>query len=271
GIQAEAKRLHIGFAEADQKSSELAQVTTSQDLIDQGISALIVSPVEPAALTATEDTAHAAKIPVIVGDVGAVGKYDSFVQSNNTGGGALAAHYMVSRLKSRPGVKQVGVITLAPGNVSGQLRDNGFEAAIKRQPGFKVVSILSGNETVQQSFTVAEDMLIAHPKLAGIFAANDSEAEGAVQALAELHKNGAHQIVVVGFNGDAPALTLIKDGEMAATIAQNPYGEGKTAVLAAVALMHNRSVHFSQPAKRTINFPIKLVTKATLSKGGSGG
>jgi ribose transport system permease protein len=42
----------MGFAESDQKSSELAQVTSSADLIDQGISALIVSPVQPAALTA---------------------------------------------------------------------------------------------------------------------------------------------------------------------------------------------------------------------------
>ena len=266
GIKAEAKALHIGFAESDQKSSELAQVTSSADLINQGISALIVSPVQPAALTATEDSAHANGIPVIIGDVGAVGKYDVFVQSANLGGGALAAKYMISRLDKRPGVKQIGVIQLAPGNVSGTLRVQGFEREIAKHPGFKVVANLNGNETVLDSFTVAEDMLIAHPKLAGIFCANDSEAEGAVQALAQVGKNGNTDVVVVGFNGDAPALALIKSGQMAATIAQNPFGEGQTAVRAAVSLIHNKPVKFSQRAARTIDFPIKLVTRATLQK-----
>jgi ribose transport system substrate-binding protein len=266
GIQAEAKALHMGFAESDQKSSELAQVTSSADLIDQGISALIVSPVQPAALTATEDSAHANRIPVIVGDVGAVGNYDVFVQSANRGGGALAARYMVSRLAKRPGVKEIGVINLAPGNVSGELRVGGFTSEIAKQPGFKIVANLNGNEDVLDSFTVAEDMLIAHPHLAGIFAANDSEAEGAVQALAQAGKNGNNDVVVVGFNGDAPALSLIKSGQMAATVAQDPYGEGQAAVRAAYALIHNQPVKYSQRSARTIDFPIKLVTRATLEK-----
>ncbi len=266
GIQAEAKALHMGFAESDQKSSELAQVTSSSDLIDQGISALIVSPVQPAALTATEDSAHASKIPVIIGDVGAVGKYDVFVQSANRGGGALAARYMVSRLAKRPGIKEIGVIDLAPGNVSGALRVGGFTSEIAKHPGFKIVATLNGNEDVLDSFTVAQDMLISHPHLAGIFAANDSEAEGAVQAMAQAGKNGNNDVVVVGFNGDAPALALIKSGQMAATIAQNPYGEGEAAVRAADALIHNKPVKFNQPGARTIDFPIKLVTRATLDK-----
>lgn len=266
GIQAEAKALHIGFAESDQQSSELAQVTSSQDLIDQRISALIVSPVEPAALTATEDSAHASGIPVIIGDVGAVGRYDVFVQSANRGGGALAARYIVSRLANRSGVKQIGVIALPPGNVSGTLRADGFTSEIAKHPGFKIVANLNGNETVLGSFTVAEDMLIAHPKLAAIFCANDSEAEGAVQALAQVGRNGNTDVVVVGFNGDAPALSLIKSGQMAATVAQNPYGEGQAAVRAAVALIHNKRVTFTERAARTIDFPIKLVTRATLDK-----
>ncbi|MBV9820175.1 MAG: substrate-binding domain-containing protein [Solirubrobacterales bacterium] len=258
GIHAEAAKLGIGVVQADQQSSELAEVTTSQDLINQGISALIVSPVEPAALTAIEDDAHARKIPVIIGDVGAVGKYDAFVQSANTGGGALAARYLIGRLENRPGTKQIGVISLSPGNVSGVLRVNGFRGELAEHHDFRIVSTLSGNDEVEGGFTVAQDMLISHPDLAGIFAANDSEAEGAVQALAQQGRNGARNPIVVGFNGDAPALALIQQHQMAATVIQNPIGQGRTAVRAAIALLHGQRVAFTQPASRTIDFPVRL-------------
>jgi ABC-type sugar transport system substrate-binding protein len=68
--------------------------------------------------------------------------------------------------------------------------------------------------------------LSTNPNLAAIYAINDPEAEGAVQALKAAGKNGVKDVFLVGFNGVPPAVELIKDGEMAATILQDGYGQG---------------------------------------------
>lgn len=218
GVEAGAKAAGYGFVLADQKSSQQAQVSGSIDLVNRGISALVVSPVQPPALPAVINAAHKAKIPVIVGDVGVAGDYDAFVLSDNEGGGKLAAQYVVEHLKGKLGTKEVLAIQLHPGSAVGDLRIKGFVDEMKKYPDFKMVGTLNGNDTVQGGYQVTQNTLSANPNLAAVYAANDPEAEGAVQALKAAGKNGVKDVFVVGFNGDPPALELIKSGDMAATI-----------------------------------------------------
>lgn len=259
GIQDASKAAGYAFVLSDQKSSQQAEVSGSMDLINQGISALVVSPVQPPALPAVVDAAHNAKIPVIIGDVGVAGNYDAFVLSDNLGGGKLAAQYMIDHFKSTSGVKEVLVISLHPGSAVGDVRVKGFVDTIQQNPNFKVVATLNGNDTVQGGYQVTQNTLSANPNLAGIYAANDPEAEGAVQALKAAGKNGVKDVFVVGFNGDPPALQLIKSGDMAATIRQDPYGQGQKCVEIATKLMNNQPVEYSDPATKSIFFPVKVV------------
>ncbi len=205
GIEDAAKAAGYGFVLSDQKSSEQTQVSGSIDLINQGISALIVSPVQPPALPAIIDAAHEAKIPVIIGDVGVAGDYDAFVLSDNEGGGKMAAQYMVEKLKDKPGTKEVLVIELHPGSAVGEVRVKGFVDEIAKYPDFQIVASLNGNDTVEGGYQVTQDTLSAHPNLAAIYAANDPEAIGAVQALKAAGKNGVADVLVVGFNADPPS------------------------------------------------------------------
>jgi ribose transport system substrate-binding protein len=266
GIQDAAKAAGYGFVLSDEKSSQQTEVSGSMDLINQGISALIVSPVQPPALPAVVDAGHSAKVPVIIGDVGVAGNYDAFVLSDNLGGGKLAAQYMIDHLKSKPGTKEVLVISLHPGSAVGDVRVKGFVDTIQQSPDFKVVGTLNGNDTVQGGYQVTQNTLSANPNLAGIYAANDPEAEGAVQALKAAGKNGVTDVFVVGFNGDPPALQLIKSGDMAATIRQDPYGQGQKCVEIATKLMNNQPVEFSDPATKSVFFPVKVVDAANVDQ-----
>ena len=81
-----------------------------------------------------------------------------------------------------------------------------------------------------------------------------------VQALKQAGKNGVSDVLLVGFNGDAPALELIKAGEMAATIRQDPYGQGRAAVEAALKMLEGEAVEYSDEATRSIYFPVDVVT-----------
>jgi ribose transport system substrate-binding protein len=261
GISDAAKASGYGFVLSDQKSSQQAEVSGSIDLINQGISALVVSPVQPPALPAVIEKAHQARIPVIIGDVGVAGDYDAFVLSANEEGGRLAAQYMVKSLQSKPGTKEVLVIELHPGSAVGNVRVKGFVEEIKKSADFKVVASLNGNDTVQGGYQVTQNTLSANPELAGTYAANDPEAEGAVQALKAAGKSGVKDVLVVGFNGDPPALELITNGDMAATIRQDPYGQGQKAVELATKLMNNEQIEYSDPNTKSVFFPVKVIDK----------
>ena len=266
GIEDAAKAAGYGFVMSDQKSSQQTEVSGSIDLINQGISALIVSPVQPPALPAVIEKAHQARIPVIIGDVGVAGNYDVFVLSANEEGGRLAAQYMVKSLQGKPGAKEVLVIELHPGSAVGNVRVKGFVDEISKSSDFKVVASLNGNDTVQGGYQVTQNTLSANPKLVGIYAANDPEAEGAVQALKAAGKSGVQDVLVVGFNGDPPALELIKSGDMAATIRQDPYGQGEKAVELATKLMNNQQIEYSDPKTKSVFFPVKVIDKENVGE-----
>jgi len=260
GVQEAAEAAGAEFVLSDQKSSQETQVSGSLDLINQGISALVISPVQPAALPASIDAAHEAKIPVIIGDVGAEGDYDAFVLSDNYEGGVLAAQYMVEQLADVEGTKEVLSILLHPGSAVGEVRAAGFRDEMAKHDDFELVAELNGNDTVEGGFEVTRDTLVTNPNLVGIYATNDPEAIGANQALKQAGKSGVDDVLLVGFNGDAPALELIAAGEMAATIRQDPYGQGKAAVEAAMTLLAGEPIEYSDPATKSIYFPVEVVT-----------
>ena len=266
GVQDACKAAGYQFILSDQKSNQQAEVSGSIDLINQGISALINSPIEPAALPAVIDKAHQVNIPVVIGDVGVAGKYDAFIVSNNEDGGKLAAQYMIEHLKDKSGSKEVLVIELHPGAAVGGPRTKGFVDEIKKHADYKIVASLNGNDTVQGGYQATQNTLSANPNLSGIYATNDPEAEGAVQALKAAGKNGVKDVFLVGFNGDPPALELIKNGEMAATIRQDPYGQGQKCVEIATKFMNNEPVEYSDPATKSVFFPVKVIDKENVDQ-----
>ena len=72
-------------------------------------------------------------------------------------------------------------------------------------------------------------------------------------------------VLVVGFNGDPPALELIKSGDMAATIRQDPYGQGEKAVELATKLMENQQIEYSDPKTKSVFFPVKVIDKENVT------
>ena len=260
GVEEAAEAAGAEFLLSDQKSSQETQVSGSLDLINQGISALVISPVQPAALPAPIDAAHEAKIPVLIGDVGAEGDYDGFVLSDNYEGGVLAAQYMAEQLADIEGEKEVLSILLHPGSAVGEVRAAGFRDEMANYDDFTIVAELNGNDTVEGGFEVTRDTLAANPELVGIYATNDPEAIGANQALKQAGLSGVEDVLLVGFNGDAPALELIAAGEMAATIRQDSYGQGKAAVEAALTLLDGGELTYDDPETRSLFFPVEVVT-----------
>jgi ribose transport system substrate-binding protein len=266
GIDDEMKK--YGFTKMltqDSQASAQKQVSGSLALINDGISALIISPHEPTALVATIAAAHRAKIPVIVGDVGAAGEYDGFVLSDNYHGGELAAQFVEKALAGREGVQEVGVISLNPTTSVNGPRTDGFTQTVAKNPNLKVVANISGHQTLEGGFKAAQAILAANPKVAALYCENDSMAAGAEQAIEQAGgRNPLSNPVLVGFNGDPIALKLMQDNKLAADVAQNPYQQGVVAVDMAWAYLEGKKPEFTDPAHKTVNVPVELVTPQTL-------
>jgi len=67
-----------------------------------------------------------------------------------------------------------------------------------------------------------------YPELKAVYCCNDGMAMGAVQAVINADKLG--EIMVVGTDGDAEAVQSIADGQMTATVAQDPAQIGATSL-----------------------------------------
>lgn len=264
GVKAAGAKYGAEVVVVDQKSNQANQVSGSLDLVNQGVSALIITPVQPSALTTTVEAAHEAKIPVVVGDIGAVGDYDAYLLSNNYEGGKVAANYLIEKTQSIAGPVKVGVIELHPGSVVGEQRVAGFKDALEGNSKFEIVASLDGNDTVDGGFAAAQDMLSANPDLQVIYAANDDSAIGAQRALETAGKSVKDGFTLIGFDGSDGAQSLIEQGLMSGTVAQDPYGQGWRAVEIALGYLDGKVPEFDEEDTRTVFFPVELVTSDNL-------
>jgi len=262
GTREAAQAAGYDYVFVDQKSSESTMVSATQDMINQGIDALIISPFKPDALGPIVDAAKEKKIPVVIDDIGGGGTdYDVIVISDNEKGGIIAADHIDSVMKTRPNsTKKVASITCEPSAVYAARRNVGFEKRMK-ELGYQIVATLSGHSKQEEGYRIAKDILSANPDVAAIFCGNDPMAVGAAQAVADAGKSGVKDVYIVGFNGDEIALQAIKAAQMGATVQQVPREMGKLTVDLATKLMNGGKLQYDNAAQREIFAPVKLITK----------
>lgn len=135
----------------DETSSETEMVTGACALIDQGVDALIISPIKPDALSTVVDYAKKADVPVVVCDIGGGGAdYNAIVVSDNFGGGEAAGEYVAATLGKTSG--NVAIIKCETTAVYANRRGEGFKAAVQAK-GFTVVSELVGNSKQEEGYS----------------------------------------------------------------------------------------------------------------------
>ena len=116
---------------------------------------------------------------------------------------------------------------------------------IAQHPGISIVASQTANWERDQAFNVTQNMLQSHSDLQAIFAANDMMALGAVEAIAAAGRTG--DVLVVGFDALDEARQAIREGRMAATIAQHPRDMGRLAIESAWSILQGDAVPAEQP------------------------
>lgn len=191
-----------------------------KDFIVQKVAAIVLTPCDSKAIGPAIQEANAAGIPVFTADIACLApgaKVVSHIATDNFGGGKEAAKAMIEALGEQGG--RIAIIHHKPVE-SCILRVNGFREIIDQHPAIKIVAELPGGGVKDQGYKAAEDMLQAHPDLAGIFAINDPSALGARAAIEKAGK--ANQIKLIGFDGQPEGKQAIKEGKIYADPIQFP-------------------------------------------------
>ncbi len=236
GVQAKCAELGITLLPThDEKGDATEMITGVTALINQGIDALVISPFSPESMSSVMALAEDAGIPVIVVDIGTGGaNVDAFIRSDMYGGGQLAGQYFLDTASGGSGEagvptsKNVAIIKCETSATYAITRGEGFKDVVTKA-GYTVVDEQHGDSSKDKAYGIMVDYLAKYgTDLAAVFCENDQMALGAAAAIDEQGLTG--KILVYGFDGNDDAIAAIKEGTMAGTVAQDPYGMGQLGV-----------------------------------------
>lgn len=200
------------------------QVSIVEQMIAQGVDAIVIAPADSKALVAVLKRAQESGIVVVNIDnklddevLADRGVAIPFVGPDNKAGAKLAGDYLASQLEQGAAVAIVGGIPTAFNAIQ---RREGFEAAMN-EAGMNIVSSQSANWEMAKAHQVVGGILAEHPNLAAILCANDSMALGAVAALRDAGREG--DVKIVGYDNISAVQDLIREGKVLCTIDQ--YGD----------------------------------------------
>lgn len=247
GAEKKAKELGYELVVLDSQNEAAKERSNIEDLVQQGVAAIIVNPTDSDAVVNAIKVANDAEIPVLTVDRKSNGgTVATHIASDNVKGGQMAAEFILNKLGGKANIVELQGI---PGASATRDRGTGFHKGVDNKAGVKVVSSQPADFDRQKGLSVMENIIQATPNFDAIFAHNDEMALGALKALK------GKKALVVGFDGTADAIKAVEAGEMAATIAQQPDLMGTMAVENAIKVIKKENV------EKEIPVDLKIVEK----------
>lgn len=202
----------------DSQSDSAKQLDQISDLLQQGVKAILLIPIDSNSIQSGLREAKDAGVPVFIFDTPAYGPgVISNIASDNYSAGVIAGAAL------RRGLNGKGKIML--------MGTTGSEASTKRIDGVKSQVLGDGSEieivleeiiqthTTDEALTIMENSLQSVPDLAGVFTIGDSFAIGICAAL-QANGYAPGEVLVTSVDGTNAALERIKSGYLLATAAQ---------------------------------------------------
>ncbi|MEO7035077.1 MAG: substrate-binding domain-containing protein [Polyangiaceae bacterium] len=236
-----------------------SQIDLVQSFTAQGVSGIVLAPLNDTALAAPVKAAADAQIPVVIFDSALKDKsYVSFVATDNHAAGGLAGARMAQLLN---GKGNVIVLRYLEGSASTHDREQGFLEAIGKFPDIKVVSDNRyGGATTETAHAASENLLLAQNadkgRISGIFTPNESTTFGMLLALQKAQL--ASKIHFIGFDSSEKLVAGITAGQIDALVLQDPMKMGYLAVKTLARHLQK------QPVEARIDTGATLVDKDNL-------
>ncbi|WP_283192648.1 substrate-binding domain-containing protein [Rhizobium sp. AN80A] len=231
-----AEELGCEVISVDGQNDLNKQVADVEDMVAQGIGALIINPRDSKGLVPAVNAATAAGVKVFVIDstIDAQANFVTLVQSSNSQNGLLVGQWLADATKGKE--LKIALISGDKGNEVGQERRLGVLAGLTEgqlrnegRANFTVVGQGWGAWTNEGGLKAMEDLLTANPDVNVVLGENDSMVLGAQKALEQANKSG-DVLFLAAADGQKEALQAIKDGKYGATGLNDPALVAATAV-----------------------------------------
>ncbi|MGO9642474.1 MAG: substrate-binding domain-containing protein [Candidatus Acidiferrales bacterium] len=205
------------------------------DLLDSGVSALIVTPGDPKSVTPLIDRAEKQNVRVICITTDAPRSHRSSVVCVNPElSGQLAAELMSKFVA--PGSK-VAVLTGMLTAEEHRLKVEGFSSGFKKDcADGEVVSVLEAHESEAESYRKTCDLLANYAELRGVYVSTVN-CLPVCMALGDLKRAGNVQLITTDLFPEM--VPYFKQGTIRASIYQDPFLQGQTAVRMLVDFLLN--------------------------------
>lgn len=233
------------------------QIEIVDSMIAQQVSAIAISATDERALVAPLERAIKAGIPVALFDSGVnIEDYVTFIATGNFEAGRTAARVLVGFLD---GAHEVAMVMQKPGGTSTVLREQAFQQTIAKEfPAVKIVAQQYCMADPARSRSVAEDILAAHPNLAGIFASSEAASLGSIQAIRGRGLSG--KVKLITFDFSKTHVEALRDGTVSAMMVQDPFHLGYESVHALYQKLNGQT-----PPKHQ-DLPARVIVKTDLDK-----
>lgn len=212
------------------------QIEQIQEMIEAGIDAILLTPVDWEKITPALEMLKEAGVHIINVDtqVKEMDYVDAYIGSDNYTAGYLCGEDLIEKC---PEGGKIAILE-CPTQNSINDRITGFEKAIsKAEKGFEVVARADTGGEFERALDEAEKIVEKNPDIVAIMCGNDQLAVGAKTAV---NVSGMKEVIIYGVDGspDIKKELVKKGNQIAGTAAQSPINMGKEAAEIAMAILH---------------------------------
>jgi len=243
GIRNAGSDLNVKLEMLDSESDLAKEKAHIDTLVEKGVDAIIISPIDSNVSAQSLQAAKNANIPIITWNTTVNMDITESVCVDNEALGGNTGDYMVEYIKTND-LKNVNLYLLTDTSYDiGIARCDGFKKAIADLVDEKKIKIVGEDnaETLDAGVEVTAAALKDHTDINMIWAWNQGALLGAIQAVKE---SGRKDIVVMGTDMSmALAEDMLKDDvNLQAITTQLPYNMGYMAVVNAVKAVNNEEI-----------------------------
>lgn len=249
GIEERAKELGYEVVVLDSQNDPAKEVSNMEDLTVKEVDIVLLNPVDSDSAEASVMIANNYELPVVTVDRAANGgDVVTHIASDNAVGGSMAAQYLIDQLGGKGNIVE---LEGTAGSSAARDRGQGFDDKIA-ESDMNIIAKQIADFDRTQGLTVMENILQSKKNIDAVFAQNDEMALGAQKALEDM---GMKDVLIVGFDATDDAVEAVKNGTMAATVAQQPLLIGEAAVNAIDKILKGEKVDNFIPVE------LKLITR----------
>lgn len=254
GLQDAAKKENIQIQFEDAQGDVVRQLNQVQGFLSQKVDAVIVLPADTAGTASMTRAAVAANIPLVYvnrhPDERNLPKGIVTVASNDIEAGQLPMRFLAEKLGGK------GNVAVIMGDLAQNAtfdRTEGVKQVLKDYPGIKLIEQQSAEWQRNKAMDLTSNWLLAGTAFDAVIANNDEMAIGAAMALQQSGKTKG-EVPIVGIDGLPDGLAVIKRGQLAASVFQDPKAQSTQAIEVALKMIKG------EPVEAEIWVPFQLIT-----------